>query len=76
MHRRGNEFELQRLIGNLQFVDVKGQTLYGRIPKIGSEIEKTILNKLFNYTKLGSSYQRLQGVQSYIGLQEGDISKS
>nr|WP_229136512.1 N-6 DNA methylase [Bacteroides ovatus] len=54
MHRRGNEFELQRLIDNLQFVDVKGQTLYGRIPKIGSEIEKTILNKLFNYTKLGS----------------------
>jgi len=54
MHRRGNEFELQRLIDNLQFVDVKGQTLYGRIPKIGSEIEKTILNKLFNYTKLGA----------------------
>ena len=54
MHRRGNEFELQRLIDNLQFVDVKGQTLYGRIPKIGSEIEKTILNKLFNYTKLRS----------------------
>ena len=54
MHRRGNEFELQRLIDNLQFVDVKGQTLYGRIPKIGSEIETTILNTLFNYTKLGS----------------------
>ena len=54
MHRRGNEFDLQKLIDNLQFVDVKGQTLYGRIPKIGSEIEKTILNKLFNYTKLGS----------------------
>ena len=54
MHRRGNEFDLQRLIDNLQFVDVKGQTLYGRIPKIGSEIEKNILNKLFSYTKLGS----------------------
>ena len=47
MHRRGNEFDLQNLIDNLQFVDVKRQTLYGRIPKIGSEIEKTILNKLF-----------------------------
>ena len=54
MHRRGNEFDLQKLIDNLQFVDVKGQTLYGRIPKIGSEMEKNILNKLFNYTKLGS----------------------
>lgn len=54
MHRRGSEFDLQKLIDNLQFVDVKGQTLYGRIPKIGSEIEKTILNKLFKQTKLGS----------------------
>lgn len=35
---------LQKLIDNLQFVDVKGQTLYGRIPKIGSKIEKTILS--------------------------------
>jgi len=54
MHRRGREFDLQKLIDNLQFVDVKGQTLYGRIPKIGSEIEKNILNKLFNHTKLGT----------------------
>ena len=54
MHRRGNEFDLQNLIDNLLFVDVKRQTLYGRIPKIGSEIEKTILNKLFKQTKLGS----------------------
>ena len=54
MHRRGNEFDLHKLIDNLQFVDVNGQTLYGRIPKIGSEIEKTILNKLFKQTKLGS----------------------
>ena len=54
MHRRGNEFDLQKLIDNLQFVDVKGQTLYGRIPKIGSKIEKTILHKLFKQTKLGS----------------------
>ena len=52
MHRRGNEFDLQKLIDKLQFVDVKGLTLYGRIPKIGSEIEKTILSKLFKHTKL------------------------
>lgn len=54
MHRRGNEFDLQKLIDNLQYVDVKGQTLYGRVPKIGSEIEKTILKKLFKQAKLGS----------------------
>ena len=54
MHRRGTKFDLQKLIDNLQFVDVKEQTLYGRIPKIGSIIEKTILSKLFKQTKLGS----------------------
>ena len=54
MHRRGNEFDLQKLIDNLHFVDVIGQTLYGRIPKIGSEIEKNILNKLFKQKKLGT----------------------
>ena len=57
MHRRGNDFDLQKLIDNLQFVDVKGYTLYGRIPKISSEIEKIILNKLFEQTKLGSIIQ-------------------
>ena len=54
MYRRGNDFNLQKLIDNLQFIDVKRQTLYGRIPKIGSITEKTILNKLFKQTKLCS----------------------
>ena len=47
MHRRGLEFDLQKLIDNLIFVDVCGYTLTGRIPKIGSEIEKSILTKIF-----------------------------
>lgn len=53
MHRRGLEFDLQKLIDNLQYVDVKGLTLYGRIPKIGTDIEKRILRKLFQQSKLG-----------------------
>lgn len=57
MHRRGKEFNLQKLIDNMQFTNVKGLTLYGRIPKIGSDIEKTILSKLFKYTKLTSIMQ-------------------
>ena len=60
MHRRGNEFDLQKLIDNLQFVDVKELTLYGRIPKIGTVIEKEILRKLFRQSKLGS-YIRTSG---------------
>lgn len=56
MHRRGNEFDLQKLIDNLQFIDVKGQTLYGRIPKIGSEMEKDILTIIFNNTPIKTFY--------------------
>ena len=52
MHRRGNEFELQRLIDNLNFVDVNGYTMIGRIPKIGSEMEKDILTKIFKNTPI------------------------
>ena len=59
MHRRGNEFNLQKLIDSLQFTDVKGLTLYGRIPKIGSDIEKTILSKLFRHEKAGTKSQLL-----------------
>lgn len=54
MHRRGKEFDLQRLIDNLQFLDVRDQVLYGRIPKIGTEIEKEILRKIFHQQKLGN----------------------
>ena len=42
MHRRGNEFELQKLIDNINFVDVNGYTMTGRIPKIGSKMEKNL----------------------------------
>ncbi|WP_373775420.1 Eco57I restriction-modification methylase domain-containing protein [Porphyromonas loveana] len=48
MHRRGNEFDLQKLVDNLNFVDVNGYTMTGRIPKIGCEMEKNILTKVFN----------------------------
>lgn len=56
MHRRGNEFELQRLIDNLNFVDVNGYTMIGRIPKIGSKMEKDILTKIFKNTPIKTLY--------------------
>lgn len=59
MHRRGNEFDLQKLIDNLEFVDVKGQTLYGRIPKIGSEIEKEYPKQAFQTEKVGYACQNI-----------------
>ena len=56
MHRRGNEFDLQRLIDNLNFIDVYGYTMTGRIPKIGSEMEKDILEKVFHNTPIKTLY--------------------
>jgi len=52
MYRRGNQFDLQNLIDNLHFVDVKDYTLYGRIPKIGTETETFILDKILKETPL------------------------
>ena len=57
MYRKGNNFNLQTLIDNLEFVEVKDFMLYGRIPKIGNNIERSILQKLFKYSKLGSYIQ-------------------
>ena len=56
MYRRGNEFSLQKLIDNLNFVDVNGYTLNGRIPKIGYEIEKSILSKILKHTPIKTYY--------------------
>ena len=56
MHRRGNEFELQKLIDNINFVDVNGYTKTGRIPKIGSKMEKNILTKIFKNTPIKTFY--------------------
>lgn len=52
MYRKGRDFNLQYLVDHLQFVEVKDYLLFGRIPKIGSEIEKSILGKLWGCDKL------------------------
>jgi len=52
MHRKGRGFNLQNLIENLQFAEVKDLKLQGRIPKISEEIEKKILNKIFQHKPL------------------------
>ena len=54
MHRRNNEFNLQTLVDNLQFIDVQDNLKFGRIPKIGLQIEKDILNKLKPHETISS----------------------
>ena len=60
MYRKGRNFNLQELIDNLEFVEVNDYILYGRIPKIGTTIEKNILKKLSSFNKI-SDYVRLKG---------------
>lgn len=65
MHRLNNEDNLAELMNNLQFIDIKNlPMLPGRLPKISSEIEKVILNKLFNYKPL-AELKRQDGVPVY-----------
>ena len=54
MHRKGKNFNLQYLIDNLEFTDVKNFLQFGRIPKVGSEIEKGILTKIFHFQTVES----------------------
>ena len=64
MHRRGNEFDLKKLIDNLQFVDVNGFTLMGRIPKIGTDMEKNILTKVLKQVHL-QAHINTKGIPIY-----------
>lgn len=61
MHRRNNEFNLQALVDNLQFIDVQDNLKFGRIPKIGLKIEKDILNKLKAFKTIASYSVEIDG---------------
>ena len=54
MHRKGKNFNLQYLINHLEFTDVKKFLQFGRIPKVGSSIEKRILTKISRFPTIES----------------------
>lgn len=57
INKRYSDDSLWILLDNLQFVNSLGLTSFGRIPKIGTEIEKDILKKMLAIsTKLSSLY--------------------
>jgi len=54
LYRKNQNFNLEHLVNNLNFLNVNGLTLKGRYPKISYDIEKTILSKIFGCsTKIG-----------------------
>ena len=60
MHRKGKNFNLQSLIDNLEFTNVEDYLQFGRIPKVGSNIEREILAKLKNKKNV-SFYEQSSG---------------
>ena len=52
MYRKGRRFNLGSLVSNLEFANVTDYLLKGRIPKIGSPIEVSILKKIFSQTPI------------------------
>ena len=74
MYRKGKNFNLQTLVDNLQFVEVKDYVLFGRIPKISLEMEKDILGKLAQCDRLGK-YVRTKGSPIYYRTSGGRYFK-
>ena len=65
INKRYSDDSLWILLDNLRFVNSLGLTSFGRIPKIGTEIEKDILRKMLaTSTKLGAIYDN-QGKAVY-----------
>lgn len=59
MYRKGKNFNLEYLINNLQFIDVKKYKLNGRYPKISLPIEAQILDKLLSIkTKIADLFRK------------------
>lgn len=74
MYRKGKNFNLQNLVDNLQFVEVKDYVLFGRIPKISLEMEKNILGKLAKCDRL-RKYVRKEGSPIYYRFAGGRYFK-
>lgn len=75
MHRKSKNFNLQDLVDDLKFIEVKDLKLQGRYPKISYEIERGILEKIFsNKTKIGDLL-RLKGNPIYYRFAGGRYFK-
>lgn len=74
MYRKGREFKLQYLVDHLQYIDVQGYTMFGRIPKVSLPIEISILKKLKAHKPLGL-LQRSSGKPIYYRFAGGRYFK-
>ena len=72
--KKGNDFNLQKLVDNLEFVQVNDLLMYGRIPKISTSIEQDILRKV-RLSKTIASYKTNHGKPIYYRFAGGRYFK-
>jgi hypothetical protein len=65
MYRKNKDFNLQCLINNLQFINIKDVKIVGRYPKISLEIEKSILQKIYSQNTKIKDLIREKGMAIY-----------
>ncbi len=65
MYRKNKNFNLQKLVDNLSFINVLDIKLRGRYPKISYPLERDILLKIFKQKKSLSEMQQLDGKPIY-----------
>lgn len=51
MHRKSKDIGLSELLNNLQFIEIKDLKMPGKYPKIGTQMERTILKDIFGQNK-------------------------
>ena len=74
MYRKGSELDLQALVDNLEFIDVKDYMLFGRIPKVSLKMETNILEKIATLPKL-KDYVCQEGAPIYYRTSGGRYFK-
>ena len=62
--KKGEQFNLQNLVNNLEFADVLTLRIPGRIPKIGTDIESDILRKVLSKKPI-REYKQTNGKNIY-----------
>ena len=65
MYRKSNNTPVQKIVEDLEFIDIKGLGLEGRYPKISKAIEKSILTTLKKYPHTLANVEKTGGSPVY-----------
>lgn len=75
MYRKNNDINLEKLVNNLEFIDVYNYRLIGRYPKISYDIERKILDKIFSQKISIGQLQKPTGINIFYRFAGGRYFK-